>query len=215
MKKKVVLIAIGCVFVIIIASVLLLHEAKKAVQDTKLVLPTAVPQQVAVEDITMAPPYQKSQQAYPVKWHTYKGDTFTFQYPPEWAVQTAGVSGGGTLITVRPQVLPNGISYPQFILQTQPWTADAESIKAGFLEGFGLKQSQATIAGLHAKKFSGSIPFKTVGAQTVNQPIQDTTYLVTNNNVLYVLKYEYEGSDASDMLDNFFTGFTDSFKTGQ
>jgi hypothetical protein len=215
MKKKAILLVVGCVLLIILAITLMTRANKRVEQDTTLILPTAVQQQVSVQDVTMAPPNQQNQPTNLVKWQTYKGDTFTFQYPPEWTVQTTGVSGGGTIVIVKPQALPSGINYPQFVLQSQPWTSDAESTKAGFLEGFGMKQEDTTVDGLKAKKFSGAIPFKTVGDQTLKQPVHDTTYLITNNNVLYVLKYEYDGADQSDMLEDFFTGFTDSFKTGQ
>jgi hypothetical protein len=210
MKKKVIFLIGSCVFLIIIAIVLMTRSNQRISEETTSVLTTAGSQQI--QHGSLVPSKQSDN---PVKWKTYTGDGFTVQYPPDWNVQSTTIAGGGDVILVRPQVLPVGVNYPQFMLQKQPFTNTTFAEKAGFLQGLSMTVSDVKVAGFTAKKYSGTIPFKTVGNQTLKEPIQDSTYLLINNGTLYLLKYEYEGSAASDLLEEFFTGFTGSFKTGQ
>jgi hypothetical protein len=148
-----------------------------------------------------------------LQWTTYSGETFTFQYPPDWKIQQYNIEGGGVALVVKPAVLPEGINYPQFVLQTQPMSASSMQAKTAFLEGFGMKRSEITVDGINAIQYKGTVPFKVVGSQTVNEPVQDTTTLVNDKGTLYVLKYEYEGTTPNESLDTYFNDFLLSFKT--
>lgn len=146
------------------------------------------------------------------KWTTYQGKGYSFQYPPQWVPQEFTTNNGGKIIRIKPQQLPEGVEYPHFLLQVEPFSKDAIAMKKEVLKGLGLKESITKVGRADAEKFSGTIPFKTVNNQRVDEPLQDTTILLVQRDTLYTFKYEYEGEVNKD-LDRYFQDFTDSFKT--
>lgn len=146
------------------------------------------------------------------KWTLFEGESFTFQYPPDWNAQEYGIAGGGTALIIKPKILPEGLNYPQFVLQTQPATPTALQNKRAFLEGFSMQKSETQIGSDKAIVYKGTIPFKSVGDKTVNEPLQDTTVLLEKDGTLYTFKYEYEGSERNAALDDYFNDFILSFK---
>jgi hypothetical protein len=209
-RQKVVLLIIGCVFLICIAAILMHKDDPQSGQETTLVSPTAVPQ--IVQQVIPVPSGTIDKAT---KWQTYSSNDFSFQYPPEWSVKTDSLTSGGSILTVRPNVLPAGINYPQFTLQRYPLTDATSGTNGSILQGLGLIESDAHIGALPAKQYKGTLPFKVVADQTLKEPVQDTTYIVVKDSTQYVLKYEYEGNQLSDMLEDFFSGFINSFKAGQ
>lgn len=146
------------------------------------------------------------------KWFTYQTNEFSMQYPPGWVSQNHTTEDGGLLVKFMPTELPEGVYYPQFLLQRQKASDDALAMKKEILKGLGLKESKTAVAKIDAIKFSGTIPFKTVGSQNVKEPIQDGTILFVANDSLYTLKYEYEGDALNKDLEQYFDDFIASFK---
>lgn len=141
------------------------------------------------------------------KWSTYKGATYSMQYSPDWSVQINKTVGGGEMAVVRPNILPKEINYPQFILQTEPYTESGLQQKMAFMKGLGMKQSEITVLGKQAQKLSGTIPYKLVAGKKVNEPIQETNILLIDKNSLYLFQYSYEGGETSEALEKYFNDY--------
>lgn len=216
-KKKILIGVAAVLFLIpvILFPIMNFQEGTKPENKEVVVgIPTQGPQKVPLISVT---PSANDNNVY--RWNTYTGKGFIFQYPPDWIARSYPIGQNDVAVIVKPQALPDGIEYPQFVLQTQAYTETAYQNKMGFLEGFNMKKSDYMMgAGAAADarasvKYSGTIPFKITGNETISEPIQDTTILYRKNAQLYLLKFEYEGSTPNEALDNYFNDFIQSFKT--
>lgn len=202
-RKKVVII--GCLLAVII----LLFIAIIFFENDK----TAPPPKQSSNTITLSPQTEKitidsispTKQApnFPV-WNTYKGNSFSLQYPPDWSIKLANLSGGGEALIIRPNVLPPEIIYPQLILQKEPFSKERLDKRIEILRSLGLKQSQTTLFDKNAIKVSGAIPFKAIAGQKVSEPIQETNILLSKNENLYLFQYTYEGDQVTSDLERYF-----------
>ena len=210
-NKKSIIFFLGLAVILTIIMLMFLPKkpTQSAIEETVLVKPSNEHSIDNTEEKIISPTEFPSI----LLWNTYHGENYSFQHPKNWTIQKFSISGGGESVLVKPDVLPDGVFYPQFILQTQPAGADVISRKEGILAGFGLVKESVVIDNSQAIKYKGTIPFKSVGVETLKEPIQDTTYLLEKNGMVYVLKFEYEGASANSGLDEFFDGFITSFKT--
>ena len=212
-SKKKILICIVAILILVpllLVPILNFQEGTKPEEENAGLSPTQAQQIANMISLT---PSASGTENY--RWNTYTGKGFTFQYPPDWNIRTYPIAESDVAIVIKPAVLPEGLEYPQFVLQTEVYTETGYQNKIGFLEGFKMQKSDYKI-GVNedaAVKYTGTIPFKIVGNQTVQEPIQDTSVLYRKDSQLYLFKFEYEGSTPNAALDNYFEDFIQSFKT--
>lgn len=220
-KKKLLLLLIPVFLIALLVIIFIVNESQSeqtetqtTLEDAEVIEPTIAP----LKDSTMQTlkPSQSRTASKPVihperLWNTYQGSTYRFQHPKDWKTQVYSMTGGESVL-VKPQLLPEGINYPQFVVQTQQASDDVIARKEGVLAGFGMVKEAVIVNDTQAIRYKGTIPFKTVGTQTVMEPVQDTTYLLEKNGIVYILKFEYEGASINPGLDEFIDGFVFSFK---
>lgn len=208
-KKKLLIILLIVVLVPVILLVLQLFQPQEKQAQGELIEPTAMKAQITTPPQMVSPTVALGA----FRWDAFEGKTFRMQYPPEWTASPYPMPDGAEAVIVKPTALGQANVYPQFILQTEPATTLALGKKEGILAGFGMTKSDVIVEGTQAIKYKGTIPFKTSGNQTVNEPIQDTTIILQKNNTLYLFKYEYEGSTVNQTLDDYFNGFIKTFRS--
>lgn len=145
------------------------------------------------------------------KWKNYEGSSYTIGVPPDWTAVKYSVVSGGEAVIIRPDILPAGVNYPEFIFESRPSTGIELQQEVGLLKMMGFTQSKITVLGKSAIKLSGTIPFKRVGYQAVDGPgpVQETVVLFTQGNMLYSFKYKYEGSVPYGPLEEYFKEIID------
>ncbi|MGH7203031.1 MAG: hypothetical protein ACREHC_01140 [Candidatus Levyibacteriota bacterium] len=208
-SKKFVLIA--CVVLVLLFITLLLSFGQPTKENVIHTFPTAAHHQQTLPSPTVTGTIAQTD-GTPGKWNTLNKPTYSIQYPHDWTVKEFPLANQGTIVTFKPAALPQGVEYPKFLLQMQNENNQAMMSSESILTGLRLKQTNDALGNQPVTKFSGTIPFATKNGHTVPDPIQDTTLFIKHGTTVYVLKYEYEGSQPDSGLENFFQGFILSFK---
>lgn len=210
-QRKIIVIAVVVVFLILfIIIAIMLQSGSTPPATDQPVSPTSIRQEIT--SVPSQPQLSGVSKNNIPKWNTYTGSGYSFQYPFDWSAQKFDLEGGGELVIVKPNVLPNGIYYPGFSLEKEPALKTRINQKAGILKALGLVESDTNIFNQQAKKLSGTVPFKMVGSQKVNEPIQQTDILFQYGTDLYTIEYKYEGSQVSTDLVEYFNNFISSIQ---
>lgn len=203
LKQKRIIIAAGViVFLIIIIIVSLTLQMSPAPSpDPVIATPTSIINQISGNPGT--PQLSGIPNNLP-KWNLYTGAGYSFEYPPDWVTKKNNIEGGGEIVIVKPNILPDGVNYPEFILEKEPFTEGRIEQRIGINKALGLVESATTLLNQPAKKVSGTVPFKKYGSETLNEPVQQTMIFVTYANNNYAFIYEYEGSVVNKDLERYF-----------
>ncbi len=207
LKQKKIIIAVGIViFLIIIITILTMIQSENSKFPDKQI--TA---QISITpDISRSPSGKQSIQI-PIStipnWITYTGSGYSFQYPFDWLTQRNDIEGGGEIVTVKPAALPNGIYYPVFILEKEPFEEGRIEQRISIEKVLGLVESEMTILNQSTKKLSGTIPLKKVGDTFVDEPVMQTIIFLTHGNNNYIFRYQYEGDRINKDLEGYFNDF--------
>ena len=210
-KKKRIILAIGIGIFAIIAILSVAIQSRPPASGVSTPTPSYIIQQngkmpdnmqPTIAVVTIAPG-----NGIP-KWKSYEGSSYTMAVPPDWSARPNQVLGGGEVVIVKPDIIPDGIHSLEFIFYSN---LDASTMqqKIGIFKGLGFSESTITVLGKSASKFSGTFPSKRVGDQRVDQPIQVTDIYLIQGDKLYVFSYQYDGATPSKLLEDYFTGLID------
>lgn len=211
-KRKKIIIAAGIVIFLIIIIIILVMTQPGTNQppDKKITTPVSI-----TPDISRSPSGKQLIQI-PISsipnWITYTGSDYSFDYPFDWLAQRNDIEGGGEMVTVKPAALPNGIYYPVFILEKEPFREKRIEQRIDIEKVLGLVESEITILNQKAKKLSGTLPFKKYGNEAVKEPVQQTIILMTYGNNNYAFEYQYEGNQINKDLEGYFNDFISTVK---
>jgi hypothetical protein len=214
-KKKIIILAIGIGMFAIILIFYVAIQPNPPASGILTPTPSYIPQQNGkMSDKNMHPTNAvvtvASQNAIP-KWKNYAGSSYTMAVPPDWSVYPNQAVNGGEVVIVRPDILPTGVSSPEFIFYSN-LNASTMQQKTSVLKALGFKESTITILGKSASKFSGTLSSKMIGDQRVNQSIQITDIYLTQGDKLYVFTYQYDGATPSKLLEDYFIDIIDTIR---
>lgn len=203
-KTKKIIIAGGLIIFLLIIIIISLIQSRSPSSQISGPTPTSIAAQISA-DPSMP---QLSGTGIPgsnvPNWNLYTGAGYSFEYPPDWTAQKNDIEGGGEAVVVKPSILPQGVYYPEFILEKQPFKDGTIERRISIEKVLGLVESRITILNQSVKKLSGTIPFKKYGSETLNEPVQQTTILMTYGGSNYAFIYQYEGSKVNKDLEQYF-----------
>ena len=206
-KKKIIILAIGIGMLAVIAILSIVIQPAPTAPGIPTPTPSSLIQQNGTISGNMQPTIAvvtvASQNSIP-KWKNYEGSNYTIAVPPDWSAYPRQTLSGGEVVIIKPDIIPDEINYPEFIFYKNSNASKIQQ-KIRALKALGFTESTITVLGKLASKLSGTLSFKTVGGQRVNQPIQVTNVFLTQGDMLYTFSYQYEGSTPSKLLEEYFT----------
>lgn len=134
-------------------------------------------------------------------WKDFKNVLFSIKYPPTWNESES--LANGTYLVLQPPLIRTGESGHVAVEINDSNRVSVASMSAG-LKVLGFRKEIATVAGIQAQKFSGTIKFP-------GKIIHNTAYLFGNNGKVYFIKLSYQQVEIDSVLEQEFVKIVSSF----
>lgn len=179
-----ILLAVAVLIFILIVVLIFISSPKKAIPTVVSPTPTSVPTATPI-----------------TSWKIYQGPGYLISAPPEIAVSSANIQGGGKGLIFESQ---NGLKY-NLELQVIPNTiTSVEKIAAIFkLQSFD--ETVIYIDGIQAKKFAGSLKFPV-------QILQESAVVFERDGEVYKFQIGYVAPARNKEIDDLFSQVYTTFR---
>ena len=148
-----------------------------------------------------------TQTSVPSEWQTYRYTDFEISYPPDYAPQLSGISGGGVNLALAQR--PSTITVSSVNINLQIYNSKDVPLTqvAGALSALGYAKSKIFVFGLSAEKYSGSFLTATNSAS-----LQTSAVIFEHKDKTYKLQINYMSLSPNKQLEDTFGKIVSSFK---